>query len=399
MYDNSQYERLKARHDEAYSRKQQAYREQQTAWQNYQSIRDATSRAFETMQSARAEMEQSWTQLQSVRERNDCSWSEYKQTLSRNNAQIDRLKDAADQAHCNMREAFDSASRAYDSHDGAAAKSYAEDGHSYQAERDRLNAEVRALIEENKTARFSAGAYDSEVQQAKEIHARAHDRFIAARTEFRRLKDRQDQAKTEQKRAANNFHEAKNNFQQAKDDLDAFKAKQHEDKRIHQQDKEALAAKAGIPRQYWKDLVIRKGKNGSINIYFGGSGSGDGTGHGHVSLNSSGAVTYTRMPFEPHGAQNFTDYIDSQDYGGSSLGSSPIKEHDRNDGSGKTDWYYGGSNPEGDGAGHGHVIIRDDQVIYWREPGQPKDKWLINEDADIPGKNGECRFKGGHTHI
>lgn len=43
--------------------------------------------------------------------------------------------------------------------------------------------------------------------------------------------------------------------------------------------------------------------------------------------------------------------------------------------------------------------IRDDQVIYWREPGQPKDKWLINEDADIPGKNGECRFKGGHTHI
>ena len=176
-----------------------------------------------------------------------------------------------------MREAFDSASRAYDSHDGAAAKSYAEDGHSYQAERDRLNAEVRALIEENKTARFSAGAYDSEVQQAK-------------------------------------------------DDLDAFKAKQHEDKRIHQQDKEALAAKAGIPRQYWKDLVIRKGKNGSINIYFGGSGSGDGT-------------------------------------------------------------------------GHGHVIIRDDQVIYWREPGQPKDKRLINEDADIPGKNGECRFKGGHTHI
>ena len=303
MYDNSQYERLKARHDEAYSRKQQAYREQQTAWQNYQSIRDATSRAFETMQSARAEMEQSWTQLQSVRERNDCSWSEYKQTLSRNNAQIDRLKDAADRAHCNMREAFDSASRAYDSHDGAAAKSYAKDGHSYQAERDRLNAEVRALIEENKTARFSAGAYDSEVQQAK-------------------------------------------------DDLDAFKAKQHEDKRIHQQDKETLAAKAGIPRQYWKDLVIRKGKNGSINIYFGGLGSGDGTGHGHVSLNSSGAVTYTRMPFEPHGAQNFTDYIDSQDYGGSSLGSGPIKEHNRNDGSGKTDWYYG-----------------------------------------------ECRFKGGHTHI
>ena len=97
-----------------------------------------------------------------------------------------------------MREAFDSASRAYDSHDGAAAKSYAEDGHSYQAERDRLNAEVRALIEENKTARFSAGAYGSEVQQAK-------------------------------------------------DDLDAFKAKQREDKRICQQDKEVLAAKADIP--------------------------------------------------------------------------------------------------------------------------------------------------------
>ena len=401
MYDNSQYEYLKARHDAAYDRKQQAYREQQQAWEDYHAIREATSKAFTSMQSARAEMERCWTQLQSVRERNDRTWDEYKRTLTRNNSRIDSLKAEADRAHRNMCDAFDSASRAYDDHDGAAAKSYAEDGHGYQAERDRLNAEVRGLIEENKSARASAGIYDSDVQRAKEDHRHAHDRYAAAKDEFHRLKDRQDQAKAKHSRAVANFREAKNSFWQAKDDLDAFKAKQHEDKRIRQQDKESLAANAGIPRQYWKDLVVRKDKSGNINIYFGGSGSGDGSGHGHVSLNSSGAVTYTRMPFEPHGAQNFADYGQRPIYDTEAFEDGIYKSVDRPDkAENKTDVYYNGTD-DPDEKPHGHVVInRAGQIEYWRTKDQdPDTEWLINNNARIAYPGDEPKFKGDHTNI
>ena len=72
---------------------------------------------------------------------------------------------------------------------------------------------------------------------------------------------------------------------------------------------------------------------------------------------------------------------------------------DRNDGSGKTDVYFGGTNPEGDGLGHGHAIIRDGQVVYLRGQYQNHEDWLINEDADIPDKHGRIRFPGEHTKI
>lgn len=40
---------------------------------------------------------------------------------------------------------------------------------------------------------------------------------------------------------------------------------------------------------------------------------------------------------------------------------------ERNDGSGKTDIYYGG--PTGDGPGHGHVVVDSSgSCHYWREP-------------------------------
>lgn len=72
---------------------------------------------------------------------------------------------------------------------------------------------------------------------------------------------------------------------------------------------------------------------------------------------------------------------------------------DRDDGSGKTDVYFGGSNPEGDGLGHGHAIIKDGQVVYLRGQYQDHEDWLINEDANIPDKHGRIRFPGEHTKI
>lgn len=144
-------------------------------------------------------------------------------------------------------------------------------------------------------------------------HKRARDRFVAAKDKFNQLKLRQDEAKRRHAAAASRFKDAKNSFLQAKDDLNAFKARQHEDKKVRQEQKGALTQKAGIPRQYWNDLVVKTDRNGNVNIYFGGAGCADGSGHGHASMDSSGHVTYMRNPYEPHGAQNYTDYVDPDD--------------------------------------------------------------------------------------
>lgn len=322
-------------------------------------------------------MDSCWTDLQNARERNDRTWDEYKQTLSRNNSRIDSLKAEADRAHRNMCEAFDNASRAYNDHDGASAKSFADDGHEYQDERDRLNAEVRELIEENKSARSSAGAYDYEVQCAREAHSRARDRYKTAQQEFHRLKDRQDQAKHEKERTARIFQDTKNSFLQAKDDLNAFKAKQHEDKLVRQNQKEALAEKAGIPRQYWNDLIVKTDRNGSVNIYFGGSGSSDGSGHGHVSLDRSGRTTYTRMPFQPHGAQNYANYVDPDD-----------------------------SNPQHSGGGHAPTwenprvgTIDGHEVTFWSGTGKRQGETILADGFHI-GSVDDIRstLRGQHNH-
>ncbi|MBQ9180631.1 DUF1771 domain-containing protein [Candidatus Saccharibacteria bacterium] len=75
------------------------------------------------------------------------------------------------------------------------------------------------------------------------------------------------------------------------------------------------------------------------------------------------------------------------------------KIKDRNDGSGKTDVYFGGMNLEGDGDGHGHVVIRDGQVIYLRGQYQSHDEWQINDQAGLSDKNGHVRLPGDHTNI
>lgn len=60
-----------------------------------------------------------------------------------------------------------------------------------------------------------------------------------------------------------------------------------------------------------------------------------------------------------------------------------IKE--RNDGSGKTDVYFGGFNHEGDGLFHGHIVIdSNDNVVYYRDQFQEHDDYLIDDRKEHP---------------
>ncbi|MDO4611675.1 MAG: DUF1771 domain-containing protein [Candidatus Saccharibacteria bacterium] len=71
-----------------------------------------------------------------------------------------------------------------------------------------------------------------------------------------------------------------------------------------------------------------------------------------------------------------------------------------NDGSNKTQVFFGGSGPDGDGEGHGHATISSaGQVTYLRNVGQDRNDWQINDRANLPDKKGRIRFPGEHTKI
>ena len=223
---------------------------------------------------------------------------------------IERLNSLQETAFQNMKRAFDNASSAYDRRDGAGAASYAAEGHRYEAESQGYVNVRRGLV--------------AELRSAKERHD-------ATKPAFQRAKD--------------DFNSAKRAFDSAN------------------------AAKAGVPHQYHDNVWISTDSSGNTNIYFGGFGKPNGPGHGHYVMDRSGKVTYMRDPFDPHGAQNFTqnqrdytDVIGREVASGGEFGfrckfrgyDAYVESNTNRQGRAKIDIYYGPNGPFG--PGHHHAV-------------------------------------------
>ena len=192
-----------------------------------------------------------------------------------------------------MKSAFESASLAHYMHDGASARMYADQGHAYKAESQTCVAERRQLVAEIRAARERFAAVKPAFQAAKSECACARQAFQSAKAEHER-------AQKDFKRAKTEFDSCAKAFQARLNELKAMNRKRCEDKK-------SIAAKAGVPLQYRNNVWISKESDGNTNIYFGGVGKPDGPGHGHYVMDPGGTVTYRRDPFDPHGAQNFTE--------------------------------------------------------------------------------------------
>jgi hypothetical protein len=287
MANDAKLEQLKIVQERAFSQKQISYQKQQDSWKRLSDARDKMNRAFEAKQSNFEAQEREWQDCQSVSDRNG--------------PRIERLNSDQEIAYQNMKNAFDKASTAHDSRDGASAKTYSNEGHSYKAEAQKCVEERRRLIEECKNARSRHAPYKKIFEEAK----------IA----FGRAKDEHEQAKAAHERANDDFKRAKTEFSTA---AKAFKARLDELKSQNtkrKMGKRAIAAKVGIPYQYRDDVHISEEDDGTTNIYFGGIGEPAGPGHGHYVLDSSGNITYKREPWDQHGPQNFTDHKDAEYFG------------------------------------------------------------------------------------
>lgn len=281
MAKDAKLEQLKVAQDQTFSKKQDAYQTQQRSWDYLLGLKDKMNRAFETKQKAFEDQER--------------AWRDYRSVSDRNGPRIERLNSDQERTYQNMKDAFDKASSAHDSRDGASAKAYANEGHGYKSEAQRYVEERRQLVEDCRSAKARHEPYKRAFEDAKIAFGRIKD-------EFEKAKATHERANAEFKRAKADFDAATKAFQSRLNEVKVENTNKKESKR-------ALAIKAGVPYQYQDDVYISNQFDGAINIYFGGVGKPDGFGHGHYTLSAHGEVVYKRDPFDPHGTHNFTESV------------------------------------------------------------------------------------------
>lgn len=367
--------------DRLKSEEQAAFQRKQSAWKNYADAKDRANAAYDEMESAwqercraREEMNREFEIMQNANSHHQEIWDEYGRIRDYNNSRIDSLRYEADSEHREMQMCFENASSEYSHGDKSMAPVYAEEGREHKERRDELNAEISSLIAEIKSAKeraqYLAPRTDSHAfHVAKDRFEDAKSAHQAAEREFKRRKSDRDRLKAI-------FDEAQAEHTRLKE---AFQHRLAEVKAANQRDRSQILDKAGIYGSERKDAKIVKKSDGTTQIYHGGIGSGDGIGHGHTALDHTGRKTYDRDAFSAHGSHNYTDdktlAIGTDKYNGS-----PAKVRKRNDG--RTDIFFNSSGHYGDGVGHGHIVVdEDDNVRYMRDEWQDKrqGQYLIDD--------------------
>lgn len=357
---DAELESLGSAQEAAFKHRNEAYDAMQRAWDRRSSTRDAMNKAFDVQQSAYDELNRAWQRLQSIRDANG--------------PRIESLNAQQEAAYHNMTRSFDAASSAFESRNGAAAKSYAEDGHRYKAEAKQCVEERRRLVEEIRSAKAQHDAYKPAFERAKAD-------FISAQQMYQRAKTEHERAQVEFKKRKAEADEARQAFHKRLEWLKAQNKQRRDEKR-------SIAEKAGVPYQYLDNVKVSKDSDGNTNIYFGGVGEPAGPGHGHYVMDRYGTVTYSRDPFDPHGAHNFksnqADYFDAirtesvfgtEEFGFhctyKGLPAMVETGYDNQTGRQKINIYYGAVDGMV-GRGHGHAIAYRDAPFTIVEDNLPK---------------------------
>lgn len=279
MSRDPELDRLKTAQDRAFDRKQTAYAAMDAAGKRFSEICDAADRAYQAKQRACETQNSAWQDLQ---------W-----TRDRNGPRIDSLNSQQGAAYERMKDAFERASSAYQARDGASARTYADQGHSYKQEAQDCVAERRRLVQE--------------IRDARDRHEATKPAFEQAKSKFEHWRSKRDRARQVHQDRIKEFQQAKAEYDKARDAfrarLEVVRAKRER----RRQDNRTVAERAGVPSMYLDDVWVSYEPGGTANIYFGGVGKPNGPGHGHYVMTASGEVTYRRDPFDPHGAENFVD--------------------------------------------------------------------------------------------
>lgn len=225
-----------------------------------------------------------------------------------------------------MQNCFEQASNAYQYGNKSEAPYYSQQGHEHKARRDELNAEISELAREVKQAKADAEASAPRVDSSAFNHAKAA---------FELAKARHESDQTE-------FERLKSMRDSAKVEFDRLQAQFKQTQAMFQSKLDEVRSER---------LMAKRRAVDKVNM---------------ALVREKGGAFYLGSIF-------------GQD----------AKIRPRNDGSGKTDIFFGGLNAAGDGIGHGHAIIdRDGNVTYLRDAWQDHDDYLIDD----------AKRRGSDTH-
>lgn len=324
MSRNYELDSLKSREQDAFQRKQAAFQRYKEAKDRASDIHDEMESAWQERSSAREEMNHEYEEMQRNSEYYREVWDEYGRIRDDNNSRIESLKWEADREHQEMISCFDQASSEYEYGDKSMAPVYSQEGHEHKERRDEINAEISELAREVREARQNAE------WRAPKTDSSA---FHRAKEAFERAKSRHESIQAEFKRAKAERDRLKAEFDSLHEEH--LRLKEEFQRKLEEVKSERAAKKQRAVDKVNMALVHEKGGAFYLGSIFG------------------------------------------QD----------AKIRPRDDGSGKTDVFFGGLNSAGDGIGHGHAIIdRDGTVAYLRDAWQEHDDYLI-DDAKKRGTN------------
>ena len=193
-------ESLKAKEQEAFRRKQDAYKE-------YSKAKSQANEAYKAMQSAwerrcetREIMNHEYDILQAERECYHSVWNEYNRIREANGSLIESLRKEADREHEEMKTCFDLASEAYTHGDKVEAPIHAAKGHEHKNRRNEYNSRISILIQEIRTAKANACQLapqtdSSDFHKAKERFEDAKAKHESAQDTFNYYKAKRDSFK------------------------------------------------------------------------------------------------------------------------------------------------------------------------------------------------------------
>lgn len=193
-------ETLRAKEQEAFRRKQDAYKDYSKAKSQANEAYKAMRSAWEKRCETREIMNHEFDILQAEREYYHSVWDEYNRIRNANSSLIESLRTEADHEHEEMKSCFDRASDAYTHGNKAEAPIYAAKGHEHKKRRDELNAKISTLIQEIRTAKAHACQLapqtdSSDFHKAKERFEDAKAKHESAQDTFKYYKAKRDSFK------------------------------------------------------------------------------------------------------------------------------------------------------------------------------------------------------------
>lgn len=305
--------------DSLKTQEQQAFQRKQEAFKLYQEAREAASRAHDALEtawkelcSARDAMNRAFEEMRAARDQRNEVWGEYGRIRDENNARIDELRREADREHREMVDCFTRASSEYEFGDKAMASAYSQEGKEHRERRDSLNEQVKELCQEIKDAKRDAElrtskADSSDYQAARRRFEVAKSSHEAAQSEFKYLASKRDTLKAEFDSLNAEHKRLKGEFQER---LAKVKAENNRkrDKTVNKVNSAIVKVKPftiGTIDGKKAKIVERNDGSGKSDVYFSGmAAAGDGLGHGHAVIDRDGNVTYLRDAWSEH-----SDYL------------------------------------------------------------------------------------------